>query len=659
MSVFYQIAKKIIEIRRFEENLLTLFSNGDLFGTTHTSIGQEGISATLATLLDIDKDSVMSSHRCHGHYLALGGDPELLLREIMGRETGLCGGRGGSQHIKYKNFYSNGIQGGVVGNGAGIALSKKIFGKGDGIAVAFLGDGTLGQGLVYESFNFSSKHELPILYIVENNRYAQSTPVEAALAGSIDARAQAFGISFVETSSNDPRKLYHEFRRAVNYVRDERKPFVLIAQTYRLGPHSKGDDFRDQAEVGQFSAFDPLIYAREILGEDEFDIIDRSAVNKVTMYTSNSREYPFAELVSPDESITSEIVDRLKSKPVSHDVSDQNVPQSITFLNSINMGLKGFLDIYKTGFLIGEDIIDPYGGAFKVTKGISSAYPGRVISSPISEAGMVAWATGAALTGARPVVEVMFSDFLTLAYDQLLNHATKYRWMYNRQVECPVIIRTASGGGRGYGPTHSQSIEKYFIGMQGLTIVAPSLFDCPGELLINLSVVSAPCIFVEHKTLYPKKLIDVLDGRFNEFFVKRIPGSFPITSFSLADKVGGNPVLLTYGAMAMPALQAVKRLAIEEEIEVDVVLVSLLQPLQIEELISLLEKISVLFVLDENDSYGGWGAEVISQLVSRCNFQFIRRIAARDLPLPASGPLEAKVIPQSEDIYNIMLDVLE
>jgi acetoin:2,6-dichlorophenolindophenol oxidoreductase subunit beta len=178
-----------------------------------------------------------------------------------------------------------------------------------------------------------------------------------------------------------------------------------------------------------------------------------------------------------------------------------------TVLDSINSGLHRSMEADPCVYMIGEDILDPYGGAFKATRGLSSKYPERVWTAPISEGGMVGVAAGMALRGLRPVVEIMFGDFLTLAADQLINHAAKFRWMYNDQVKVPLVIRTPMGGRRGYGPTHSQSLEKFFLGTPGLSVIAPGPFAVdgidPGKFLESAILETEdPILFIENKLLY-------------------------------------------------------------------------------------------------------------------------------------------------------------
>ena len=171
-----------------------------------------------------------------------------------------------------------------------------------------------------------------------------------------------------------------------------------------------------------------------------------------------------------------------------------------TVLERLNDGLQHVMEIDDRVYLLGEDILDPYGGAFKVTRGLSTRFPERVLTTPISEAAITGIANGMALRGLHPVVEIMFGDFVTLIADQLINHASKFRWMYNDQVRVPLVVRTPMGGRRGYGPTHSQSLEKLFMGVPGLRVLAPNCLSDPASLLESAILQEeGPIVFVEHK----------------------------------------------------------------------------------------------------------------------------------------------------------------
>jgi TPP-dependent pyruvate/acetoin dehydrogenase alpha subunit len=282
---------QMVLIRRFEERILELFAAGELFGTTHCYIGQEANAVGIINHL-AQRDIVFSSHRCHGHFLARTGKADLLMAELMGRATGLVGGRGGSQHICYENFYSNGVQGGIVPTATGMALAEKMQGTG-AIATVFMGDGTLGEGLVYEAFNLASLWSAPILFVIENNRWSQSTPVEKQVAGSMLARGQAFGIDSGEIESTDAEELYKHFGPIVNKVRQEQRPHLEVVHTYRLCHHSKSDDMRPAEEIERHRQNEPLPKLRSRLKQDVAKRLDDEARTQVEQAVTWARQQPF------------------------------------------------------------------------------------------------------------------------------------------------------------------------------------------------------------------------------------------------------------------------------------------------------------------------------------------------------------------------------
>jgi TPP-dependent pyruvate/acetoin dehydrogenase alpha subunit len=244
-------------IRRFEETVLDRFSDGVFFGTTHTALGQEANAVGVLSRL-APGDLVFSNHRCHGHFLAYGGSMHALFAELMGRSTGVCAGRGGSQHIHWKNFYASGVLGSTAPVAVGAALGEKYRGTG-AVAVAFLGDGAFGEGVVYEALNLAALWAAPVLFVAENNHIAQTTPIQEHLAGEISARFQAFDIPVRELDTSDVLEILGAAEESLDEVRQRSAPGALILHTHRFGPHSKGDDTRSEDWLAQVrQARDPI-----------------------------------------------------------------------------------------------------------------------------------------------------------------------------------------------------------------------------------------------------------------------------------------------------------------------------------------------------------------------------------------------------------------
>jgi pyruvate/2-oxoglutarate/acetoin dehydrogenase E1 component len=307
--------------------------------------------------------------------------------------------------------------------------------------------------------------------------------------------------------------------------------------------------------------------------------------------------------------------------------------------------------------LLGEDLLDPYGGAFKISAGLSTKFPDRVLTTPISEAAIVGLAGGLALRGLRPIVEIMFGDFTTLAAEQIINHLAKFRGIYHGQVACPVVIRTPMGARRGYGPTHSQSLEKIFLGIPGLTVVAPSRHHDLGELLRRAVVESTdPVLFVENKAMYAQPHEPPVADRVAEFATRLSADRFPTLTFSLNNLAAPDITLATYGAMTSLALQAALDLALEHELFAEVVVPSQLSPLPTAELLASLSASRRLLVAEEGTLTAGWGAEVVARLMDLAKFPFASaRVAAKDSIIPTSRPLEEAMLPQSADLIAAAL----
>ncbi|MCK9505813.1 MAG: hypothetical protein M0Q95_16755 [Porticoccaceae bacterium] len=327
-----------------------------------------------------------------------------------------------------------------------------------------------------------------------------------------------------------------------------------------------------------------------------------------------------------------------------------------TVLDSLNLGLHKALVDDPLTILLGEDLLDPYGGAFKVTRGLSSAFPDRVLTTPISEAGITGIAGGMALRGLHPVVEIMFGDFVTLISDQVINHIAKFNSMYNGAATAPVLIRTPMGGRRGYGPTHSQTLEKFFLGVPGLTVLAPfHLLDddplgAPGGLLYEAILTSdSPVLFVENKLQYLLKLLTPADlveyeldtDRSSAFYTLRMK-SAPAAMITLA----------TYGYMAHLALEALHRLAYEYEIFCELLVPTRLAPFELQPLFDSVARTGRLLTVEEGTFSLGWGAEVLARTAEAlgAGLRQARRLAAKEGVIPVAPELEAACLPGVDDI---------
>jgi len=629
--------KKLVRIRLFEEKLLELFSEGKINGTTHTCIGQEEIAVAVMSLTN-DNDYIFSNHRGHGHYLAKFEDYKGLFCEIMGKSGAVNNGVGGSQHINRHNYYSTGIQGESVPVSAGVALSLKK--NNSDISISFIGDGTWGEGAVYESLNMSSLWQLPTIVICENNQISQSTPSKKNLSGTIQKRANAFNIDYVEIPEDlKVNEIAEILYPLFDKVRINRSPLIVEVKTKRISSHSKGDDTRNQKVISELKSRDWY----EILNKNEnfIPIVNeiRSEINNLVDEINNS-EFSKSKYVYKN-------IDFLNQMENDTDnIENQKV------LDNLNKAMLDIMNFDNDTYIIGEDIEDPYGGAFKVTKGIHSKFPERVISTPISELGLAGLANGVSLTGKRSIVEFMFADFTFLAFDQIINFAAKTVSMYGYNKSHKIIFRCPYGGHRGYGPTHSQSIHKYLMGVPNLNLFEISPLHSLDKLLFPVIDSGFPSVLFESKVLYPKKMIPV--GAFDVYNHKKINN---ITSALYIDE-HVDAVLITGGGYVYDCIDVVKDLFINYELSVHIINPFQIYPFDlsiVDDYISSSE--NKIIIVDEGTPGASWSSEIISKLsmkYSGKNIMF-NEIMSNDEIIPSSKHLESQMLLNKDKIYKSIL----
>jgi pyruvate/2-oxoglutarate/acetoin dehydrogenase E1 component len=306
-------------------------------------------------------------------------------------------------------------------------------------------------------------------------------------------------------------------------------------------------------------------------------------------------------------------------------------------------------------YLFGEDILDPYGGAFKVTQGLSDGYPDRVFTTPISEASLFGVAAGMALRGQRPILEIMFGDFIALGFDQVVNGISKFREMYDDQVTVPLVVRTPMGGRRGYGPTHSQSLEKLLLGVPNIRVVAASECHDLGALLVHAVEDDGPVFFIENKLMYGRPNRRPEAGHIGELAVRESVGPYPALTFSGTDFTEATATIVTYGGMVPVVLEAITELILEHEIFCEVVALSQLVPMELDSVLESVARTGALVTAEEGTLTGGFGAEIAARVQEAAWSDLrgpVQRVAARDGIIPSARPLEDAMLPSVHDVVE-------
>ena len=655
LNKFEDQFKKAFFIRKTEELFLDLFKEGKISGTVHTCIGQE-FTGIFASEYSTNGDFIVTNHRGHGHYISFTNDYNGLINELLGNSNGSSRGIGGSQHLYNENFISNGIQGGMLPTAAGVAFGNKLKNN-NNVSIAFLGDGTLGEGVVYETLNICSLWAIPIVFILEKNEISQSTSFKQNFHGDLKSRIEGFGIEYQFTSIYDIEHLDETFNKSINKARSESKPIFIEVEVGRLYSHSKGDDNRDPKAVEELIFKDPL--------------------NSFLLNNEAKRNQWNGEINTIHKSILERIVDKNKShmaKLLKIDTDSQNLEPIFQKIDTSLSGEKRFNDLLyeelkniltndENSIIIGEDIENinefnplPYGGAFKVTKDLSNLFPLKVKNTPISEQAISGIGIGLALNGFTSIVEIMFGDFTTLVLDQLLQHVSKFTLMYGREMQIPFIMRTPMGGFRGYGPTHSQSLEKHFLGIPGLEVIALNQLISPSIIFKKIIRNKKPVLLIENKILYTKKLYEELPFGY-ELEVMENEYHYPITKVSPID---GDPdvTIVCYGGILNEVLNSSKNLFSVHELLVEIFVPTDLNNSFIPNLETSLKKTKLLCIVQEGNSFGSYGSEVVSSLINN-NFKDFDLInISNNTIIPSSRELEEMVLPTSEKISRIILDSL-
>jgi len=712
--------RTIYEIRFFEEKVFELLGQNIIKGASHLYAGEEAVATGAIAAIergDVIGSTHRGHGHCGaiGNKYADSEDDRQshwnqMMAELMGKETGYCKGRGGSMHIadvdKCNNLGSTGIVGGNQPSAVGAAFAEK-YKKTGRVVLSFFGDGSTNTGTFHESMNMASALAVPLVAIIENNLYGMSVPfsgspvegtVKASNITDIAERAYAYNVPAMIVDGQDVVAVYLAVHSAAKWARVENQMTIIEAKTYRWYGHSRSDPraYRTKAEEKTWHECDPItvlsekLLTEKLCTQKQLDHIKDRAFATIEAATKFGLDSPwpnpadltkdvYVEETYPDELIKSERdasakaleataafeaalasstakTKKEKTEQATGQIKSQFGMDIMTIGQAVAAAQAEEMRRDENVIVMGEDV-GLYGGAYQATRGLLAEFgTKRVIDTAISEAAITGAAVGAALRGLRPVAEIMYVDFVTIAMDQLVHVGAYNRYMFGGKAKVPMVLRTEGGLGRCIAAHHSESLEAWLMHTPGLYVVMPSTpYDAKG--LLKAAIRSDnPVVFIEHKATY---------GQFGA-----LPQGDYIIPLGAADiKRGGkDATIVSYSRMAMWSLQAAKILADQHGIDAEVIDIRTLKPLDIETIAESVRKTGRLITVSEGFCTCGAGREITGAFMdyefsdgSR-GFDYLDvapvNLAAADVPPPMSEPLELASIPSVEKIVETVKKVV-
>ncbi len=638
--------RRMLLIRRCEEQLVRSHQRGLIHGACHTYIGQEAIAVGVCTHLRTD-DAVFSTHRGHGHALAKGVPPEQLIAELYGRATGCSRGRGGSMHLfapEVGLMGTSGIVGPCILQAAGAGYSFKLL-KSDRVAVAFFGDGAVNNGAFHEGLNLASIWKLPVLFVCENNQYATEVPFRYAAGNpTVAGRAHAYGMRGLQIDdANDVLAIHEVAGEAIRRAREGDGPTLIECCTYRTRPHAEGmGDFsyRTREEVDQWKSRCPILRLKQYLleqsvaSESDLNDIEVAVTAEVEQAQRAAEASPWPEPSTAASHVYAEPTRVVAPPPAP--VADRQLSYMQATLEALAFEMANNPRIFVLGEGIGKR-----GGNFKTTAGLYDLHgPERLCDTPIAERGFVGLGGGAAMTGARPVIDFMFADFVLDGVGEIINQIAKMQYMSDGRLTMPILLRGCIGIGHSAATHHSGNYYPMFAHFPGLRVVVPSTpYDAKG-LLHHALRCADPVLFLEHRELLSLK------------------GPVPEEDYELpfgqaaVVRAGTDVTVVALALMVPRSLKVCETLA-NEGVSVELIDPRTVAPLDVETIARSVRKTGRLLIVDEAFAPFGVGAEIAAQISDRGFDDLdapIRRLNGAHTPTPYSPPLESAVVPNVDAI---------
>lgn len=646
-TVLAEMYRRMYRIRGFEQRAAKLYRDGKIPGFVHLAIGQEA-SAVGACFQLNDVDAITSTHRGHAHALAHGLQPGEMFAELMGRETGVCRGRGGSMHIADPGrgiFGANGIVGAGIPIAGGAALASRLKATG-GVVVSFLGDGAMSTGAFHEAANLISLWNLPVVLFCENNRYSEFSTYEDQHPVEPSQRAIGYGLQFRQLNGNDVSAVNQAMAEILADVRSGGKPYLVEALTLRQGGHYEGDpQLYRKGEGADPVVADPLDVVRAQLGGHEKLIweIDAEVERELDDAVVAALAAPFPEVESLFAGLVSGPRPALPAVKESLNVGG---PQWKMF-KAIGDALRKTLAEDPASFMAGIDVAKG-GNVFALTRGMRDEWPDRMLDTPISETAIVGLGVGAAMAGLHPIIEIMYFDFIGVCLDQIMNQAAKLPYMTGGRTPMNLTIRTQFGAGKSSGAQHSQSLEAMMAHIPGLTVVMPSTPSDAYGLLRSAVRDPNPVIFIENRLQYGQRGA-ICDP---EHLV-------PIGQAAIR-REGTDVTIVSYSRMVHEAVKAADILA-EQGISCEVIDLRTISPLDTATVLASVKKTSRLVIAHEASVDFGVGAEIAARIADEGIWHLdapIGRVGAQAVPAPYAPILESHWLPDHQNIVQTTLRVV-
>lgn len=658
-----EIYRQMSRIHEVDKAIQAGLSSGKFQFTYWPMTGQEAIPASIAPLLSKD-DYMVTIYRGIHDQVAKGVPLKGLFAEALGRTSGLNKGKGGSPHISDPDSGSM-LTTAIVGAGPpianGLALASQMRGTGAATIVNF-GDGATSIGAVHEAMNLAGVWKLPVIFLCQNNQMGEYTKISDYTASKdFASRAEGYGFKGVKLDGNDPIAFHNGMKSILDDVRAGNGPVFVEAQTIRLGPHAgvgdtnhlSGDDLAAAKAAWPVPCTRALLLAEGICTEEELAAIDEAARSEV----KDAIQFALAsDVTGEDEMLLDVYADptvvpqRGQREKRSKEADHTGETREMAMFEAIQDAQELALELDDEVLFLGEDINDD-GGVHQCFRGMQSKWGDRIRPTPIAETAIIGAATGAALAGMRPVAEIMFCDFIGVCMDQLTNHAAKQRYMSGGATHVPMTVRMVAGGGiGGFGAQHSQSTEALLLHTPGLKIVYPSTPAEAKGLLLSCIFDDDPCIQFESMMLTFTTREEVPLGDY------RIP-----LGVAKVKREGADISLITYGWQVMHCLAAAEELA-KEGIDVEVLDLRTLLPLDYDRILSSVEKTGRALVVHAATEFCGLGGEIASTINEELFGKLkapASRFGAAYAPIAYSSIIETAQIPNSGSIATRVREIFK